>query len=47
MAAADIERIWDIVEKTGVGMLTTRFAGGLRSRPVEPRLAGLSPMRAD
>ena len=34
----DIERVWDIVEKVGVGMLTTRFAGGLRSRPVEPRL---------
>jgi general stress protein 26 len=36
--AADIDRVWDIVEKVGVGMLTTRFAGGLRSRPVEPRL---------
>jgi general stress protein 26 len=35
---ADIERAWDIVETVGVGMLTTRFAGGLRSRPVEPRL---------
>jgi general stress protein 26 len=34
----DIERVWDIAEKTGVGMLTTRFFGGLRSRPVEPRL---------
>jgi general stress protein 26 len=34
----DIGRVWDIVEKVGVGMLTTRFAGGLRSRPVEPRL---------
>lgn len=35
---SDIERIWDIVEKAGVGMMTTRFSGGLRSRPVEPRL---------
>lgn len=34
----DIERVWDIVEKVGVGMLTTRFAGGLRARPIEPRL---------
>jgi general stress protein 26 len=34
---ADLERVWDIVEKVGVGMLTTRFRGGLRSRPVEPR----------
>src|SRR5262245_66630696 len=33
-----IERVWDIVEKAGVGMLTTRFGGGLRSRPLEPRL---------
>ena len=33
----DIHRVWDIVEKAGVGMLTTRFAGGLRARPVEPR----------
>jgi general stress protein 26 len=30
-------RVWDIIEKVGVGMLTTRFAGGLRARPVEPR----------
>jgi general stress protein 26 len=34
----DIDRVWDIVEKVGVGMLTTRFAGGLRARPIEPRL---------
>ncbi len=33
----DIDRVWDIVEKVSVGMLTTQFAGGLRSRPVEPR----------
>src|SRR5829696_8940128 len=31
------DRIWDIVEKVGVCMLTTRFAGGLRARPVEAR----------
>jgi general stress protein 26 len=36
--ANEIGRVWDIVEQTGVGMLTTRFRGGLRSRPVEPRL---------
>ena len=44
----DIDRVWDIVEKVGVGMLTTRFAGGLRARPVEPRLdraAGRDPHR--
>jgi general stress protein 26 len=33
----DIERVWQIVAKAGVGMLTTRFTGGLRARPVEPR----------
>ena len=31
-------RIWDVIEETGVGMLTTRFQGGLRARPLEPRL---------
>lgn len=36
--ASDIARVWDIVEQVGVGMLTTRFDGGLRSRPIEPRL---------
>jgi len=34
----NIERVWDLVEKVGVGMLTTRFSGGLRARPIEPRL---------
>ena len=33
----DNDRVWDIVAKVGVGMLTTRFAGGLRARPVEQR----------
>src|SRR5919108_5453543 len=32
-----IERIWDIIAKVGVGMLTTKFAGGLRARPLEAR----------
>lgn len=32
-----VERIWDFIEKVGVGMLTTRFAGGLRARPMEAR----------
>ena len=32
-----ISRVWDIIEKSGVGMLTTRFAGGLRARPLEAR----------
>jgi general stress protein 26 len=34
----DIQRVWDLVEKVGVGMLTTRFADGMRARPIEPRL---------
>jgi general stress protein 26 len=31
------ERVWNIVEKVGVAMLTTRFPAGLRARPVEAR----------
>jgi general stress protein 26 len=30
-------RVWDILEKTGVGMLTTQCAEGLRARPLEAR----------
>jgi general stress protein 26 len=37
MNARPIDRVWDIIEKVGVAMLTTRFAGGLRARPLEPR----------
>jgi general stress protein 26 len=33
----NIDRVWDIIEQVGVCMLTTRFAGGLRARPVEAR----------
>jgi general stress protein 26 len=32
-----LTRVWDIVERVGVCMLTTRFAGGLRARPLEAR----------
>ena len=32
-----ISRIWDIVEKARVGMLTTQFGGGLRARPLQAR----------
>lgn len=31
------KRIWDVIERVKVAMLTTRFADGLRARPVEPR----------
>lgn len=32
-----LDRVWDIIEHVGVCMLTTRFIGGLRARPVEAR----------
>jgi general stress protein 26 len=32
-----IDRVWDIIEKAGVCMLTTQFIGGLRARPLEAR----------
>ena len=35
--SSHIDRVWDIVEKVGVCMLTTQFAGGLRARPLEAR----------
>jgi general stress protein 26 len=39
MTEADhLKRVWDIVERVGVCMLTTHSADGLRARPVEPRL---------
>jgi general stress protein 26 len=37
MAPNTPERVWDIVEKVGVGMLTTHSSRGLRARPVEAR----------
>ena len=30
-------RVWDILEQSGVGMLTTQFAGGMRARPLDAR----------
>jgi general stress protein 26 len=32
-----INRVWDIIAKVGVGMLTTQFDSGLRARPLEAR----------
>jgi general stress protein 26 len=34
---ASLDRVWDIIEKVGVCMLTTQFAEGLRARPLEAR----------
>jgi general stress protein 26 len=31
------DRVWDVIEKVGVGMLMTSFAGGRRARPLEAR----------
>ena len=31
------ERVWHIIEKVGIAMLTTSFPGGMRARPVETR----------
>ena len=35
--STSIDRVWDIIEKVGIAMLTTSFPGGLRARPVEAR----------
>jgi len=32
-----LNRVWDIIELVGICMLTTRFVGGLRARPLESR----------
>jgi general stress protein 26 len=32
-----LHRVWDIIERVGVCMLTTRSKAGLRARPVEAR----------
>ncbi|HET9714763.1 MAG TPA: pyridoxamine 5'-phosphate oxidase family protein [Pseudolabrys sp.] len=32
-------RVWEILEHSSVGMLTTRFSGGLRARPLDARPA--------
>jgi general stress protein 26 len=35
--ADPLDRVWEIIENVGVCMLTTRFGGGLRARPLEAR----------
>jgi general stress protein 26 len=37
MSRKELDRVWDIIERVGICMLTTRFAGGLRARPLEAR----------
>jgi general stress protein 26 len=36
-ATNDIDRVWDIIERHSVGMLTTQFEDGLRARPLDAR----------
>ena len=31
------DRVWEILERSSVGMLTTRFERGLRARPLDAR----------
>jgi general stress protein 26 len=33
----NVDRVWELIEKVGICMLTTRFAGGLRARPLDMR----------
>jgi general stress protein 26 len=37
MSERKLDRVWDIVEQVGVCMMVTRFADGLRARPLEAR----------
>ena len=32
-----VSRVWNVVEQARIGMLTTKFGGGLRARPLEAR----------
>jgi general stress protein 26 len=32
-----LDRVWDIIEKVGIAMLTTQSPNGLRARPLEAR----------
>lgn len=34
---AHVDRVWDVIEKAGICMMTTRFDGGMRARPMEAR----------
>jgi hypothetical protein len=34
---AHIDRVWHVIDKVGICMMTTQFAGGMRARPMEAR----------
>jgi general stress protein 26 len=33
----NLDRVWEVIDKTGVCMMVTRYAGDLRARPLEAR----------
>lgn len=37
MVRDEHDRVWDVIEKARIGMLVTRFAAGMRARPLEAR----------
>jgi len=34
---AHIDRVWHVIDKVGICMMTTQFDGGMRARPMEAR----------
>lgn len=34
---AHVDRVWEVIDKAGICMMTTRFDGGMRARPMEAR----------
>src|SRR4029078_3425328 len=34
---AHIDRVWHVIDKAGICMMTTQFDGGMRARPMEAR----------
>jgi general stress protein 26 len=36
-APEHLDRVWDVIDRVGVCMMTTRFPDGLRARPLEAR----------
>jgi general stress protein 26 len=32
-----LDRVWEVIDKVGICMMTTRFSDGLRARPLEAR----------
>jgi general stress protein 26 len=34
---SEMDRVWDVMQKSGICMMVTSFGGGLRARPLEAR----------